>query len=329
MNVAELVLVLKANTSEFTKEMQTMVKKTKSSVETMQKDLAKINKSTKDMGDNWKDVSRIVQGIAVSKALYSTLNAIQDVSTAVWDFKSNLEYAQMVYKNLFGDATLATEFLNVISDVAAVSPFNFTDIESATKRLKAYGIETQNLMYVTQGVLAAASGQGNSNAIEPISRALGEIYTKGVLKAEEVRQLAEAGIPVYKILQEQLGLTQEQLGNIGDQAIPASTAINALVDGINLRFNGILKDSAETLPGLVSNIHDNFLMLGAEAIDPIYQKVRSFLAELNGGLTQLKQIASTEGIGGVFEALVPEELQESVRTFIGNLMVLHRNLTIS
>jgi phage tail tape-measure protein len=56
--------------------------------------------------------------------------------------------------------------------------------------------------------------------------------------SEEMRQLAEAGIPAYDILQEKLGLTYKQLQNLGDEAIPASVAINALVDGITERFGG-------------------------------------------------------------------------------------------
>src|SRR5690606_5696921 len=104
------------------------------------------------------------------------------------------------------------------------------------KRLLAYGIEAKNVMFMMQGVLSAATVQGTDAVIEPISRAFGQIYTKGRLMNEEMRQLAEAGIPAYEILQEKLNLTAEELRNLGRTAIPAHVALNALVEGINERY---------------------------------------------------------------------------------------------
>src|SRR5690606_39087247 len=99
----------------------------------------------------FKDVSRIVQGIIVSKTFYSSLNAIRNATDAVWEFANQLEYARMYYTKLFGDASLADEFINVLKDFAAVTPVSFKQAEQAAKRLLAYGIEYKNVMYVMQG----------------------------------------------------------------------------------------------------------------------------------------------------------------------------------
>ena len=199
----------------------------------------------------FKDVSRIIQGILLSQVFYAGLGAIRQSINAVWEFSNSLEYADMIYTNMFGSAELASEFINVLKDFAAITPFSFGEAEAASKRLLAYGIQYKNVMYVMQGVMAASTVQNNPAIIEPISRALGQIYTKGRLMNEELRQLAEAGIPVYEILREKLGLTSEQIANIGDEAIPASQAINALVDGINERFGSALAQSSETTTGII------------------------------------------------------------------------------
>ena len=320
MNIANLKATLSLDIKKFTSPLNSASGEVTKFTKKIVREMKSAKSATEQLASGYKEISRIVQGIFVSKAIYSTLNSIQDATSAVWNFTTSLEYADMVYRNLFGDAELAEEFINVLEDFAAISPFNFTDIEAATKRLKAYGIETENLLYVTQGVLAASAGQGNSNAIETISRALGQIYTKGTMKAEEARQLAEAGIPVYKILQEQLGLTAEEVGNLGDQAIPATTAINALVDGINQRFGNILVESADTWGGILSNIKDNILMIGSEAIDPFYQSVKKKLADVGTWIMSLKSIMNTQGIGGVFEAIVPKELQSTLRSLAANFL---------
>ena len=77
----------------------------------------------------FKDVARIVQGIIISKAFYGGLNAIRQCTNAVWEFSQELEYAKIAYSNLFGDTALAEEFINVLKDFAATTPFTFQESE--------------------------------------------------------------------------------------------------------------------------------------------------------------------------------------------------------
>ena len=277
---------------------------------------------TKKAKFEFKDVARIVQGILISKVFYGGLNSIRSATAAVWEFSKNLEYAKMAYTNLFGDASLANEFINVLKDFAAITPFEFAGAEAAAKRLLAYGIQYKNVMYVMQGVLAASTMQNNPQVIETVSRALGQIYTKGRLMNEEMRQLAEAGIPVYEILAQKLGLTNEELRNLGRTAIPANIAINALVDGINERFGGVLDASSRTLSGIISNIKDNALMLFSGIFEPLTNKIKAFISKIGDTFFELRDLLETGGIGSVFERLIPVHLQETVKVLIANLMNL-------
>lgn len=269
----------------------------------------------------YKDVARIVQGIVVSRIFYSSLQSITAAADAVWEFSKSLEYAQIAYANLFGDTALAEEFINVLKDFSAVTPFSFSDSEAAAKRLLAYGIQSENVMYIMQGILAASSMQGSSQVIESVSRALGQIYTKGKVMNEELRQLAESGIPVYEILQEKLGLTNDQIARIGDQAIPAAEAINALVEGMNERFGGVIAASSYTMQGLISNIKDNAEMLGAALFEPLTSRMKLVFIGLEKRLTKLRDIADTQGIGGVFEEIVPKKAQVAIKIFIADIQI--------
>lgn len=322
-NFANLTAQLNLNIQDFAKNMH----KASSMANQFSANLqGKINdgmvEPVKQSKFEFKDVARIVQGIIISKVFYSGLNAIRRATDAVWEFSKELEYAQMVYTNLFGDSKLATEFINVLMDFAAVTPFSFKQSEQAAKRLLAYGIEYQNIMYVMEGVLAAATVQGKDAIIEPISRAIGQIYTKGRLMNEEMRQLAEAGIPVYEILQEKLGLTAEELRNLGRTAVPANEAINAIIDGINERFGSTLKQANSTTTGILSNIKDNATMLIAGIFEPLTQHMKDGLADLGEFVGELRNIFEMKGLGGVFERIIPPELQESVKALIAQLKML-------
>jgi tape measure domain-containing protein len=268
----------------------------------------------------WKDVGRIIQGIIVAKIFYSGMQAIQRATDAVWEFSKALEYSQITYANLFGDVQLSNEFVNVLQDYAAETVFSFSEAEAAARRLLSYGVQYKNVMYIMQGVMAGATVTGNKQNIERISRALGQIYTKGRLMGEEMRQLAEAGVPAYEILIEKLGLTQKQLQNLGRESIPASKAINALVDGINERFGGVVNAAAFTTIGLINKIQDNALMLANGIFQPVLNKIKSFLATFANWLSDLREIYNKSGVGGVFESIVPEHARTSLRTFVANMV---------
>ena len=320
---ADLTANLNLNIQNFASNLQTasgmMNKFAKDMNGTISKGMADPAKKTYTV---FTDVKRIVQGILISQVFYQGMRQIRGATSATWEFASSLEYAQIAYSNLFGDTELATEFINVLKDFAAVTPFGFTEAEKAAKRLLAYGIEYKNVMYVMQGVLSASTMTGSAQTIESVSRALGQINTKGRLYNEEMRQLTEAGIPAYEILQEKLGLTQDQLKNLAKNAVPASVAINALVDGINERFGGVAQVSNLTMQGLFANLKDNLLMISSEAIQPLFNRIKALLVPFVEFVTELRNIVDTQGLGGLFERLIPPEMQATVRMFIANLMNL-------
>lgn len=319
MAFSDLSVRLKGDITDFARKMRQAASIANSTSDAINKGL---NRSVNESKFEFKDVARIVQGIMISKVFYGSMNAIRNCTDAVMDFSQQLEYAHMAYSNLFGDTALAAEFINVLKDFAATTPFSFSESEAAAKRLLAYGIQYKNVMYVMQGIMAASAAQNNPYIIESMSRAIGQIYTKGRLMNEEMRQLAEAGIPAYDILKEKLGLTQEQLQNLGNEAIPASTAINALIDGMNERFGGVVANSTKTLPGIISNIKDNAVMIVSGIFDPLYQKIKHTAGAFGDFLSKVRNIYELEGLGGIFQRLIPEELQQQIRMLVANLMNL-------
>jgi tape measure domain-containing protein len=92
---------------------------------------------------------------------------------------------------------------------------------------------------------------GGADTLEGIGRALGQIATKGKVSAEELMQLAERGVPAYEILQEKLGLSAQQVANIGNEAIDGRRAVLALIEGMAERFGGQSRRMMDTWNGLM------------------------------------------------------------------------------
>lgn len=275
-----------------------------------------------------KSNMRIVQGILVSKAFYTTFQNIRDAVTAVKDFNNELEYTQMIFTNMTGSSDIANNLISVLQDFAATTPFSFTEASDAAKRLLAYGIEYKNLMFVMKGVMQASTISGDPRTVESVSRAVGQIYTKGRLMNEEMRQLAEAGIPAYEILEKKLGLTKEQLQNLGKEGIASSIAINALMEGIGERYGAVASQASQTIRGMLSNIGDNALLIMEKVTKGLNYHFRNMISSVSRFMEQAYSIISTKGLGGLFESIVPKELQADIRLLIANLINLGRSIRL-
>lgn len=271
----------------------------------------------------WKDVARIVQGIIISRIFYDGLHSIQQATNAVWEFSKELEKTKIAFDNLFGDTALTDRFISVLKDAAIDNAlFDFGAMEDAAKRLLAYGIDYKNLMYVMNGVMSAASVTGDATKVESISRALGQIYTKGRLMGQEVLQLTEAGVPVYDILNKKLGITEKEMANIADQGITATEAINALVDGLTEKYGSVLTASKYTMTGMINNVKDVLLMLGERAIQPVFNFTKALLYNIQQGLEEAYKAMKNGGLGAAFENLIPKKLHDDIRTLIAAFMNL-------
>ena len=74
----------------------------------------------------------------------------------------------------------------------------------------------------------------------------------GRVQSEELLQLQAMGVPAAGILQEELGLTAEQVANIGNESVNAATAIQALLNGMDKRFGGMMANQSKTAKGMIS-----------------------------------------------------------------------------
>ncbi|RLG43248.1 MAG: hypothetical protein DRN81_06905 [Thermoproteota archaeon] len=123
--------------------------------------------------------------------------------------------------------------------------------------LRNAGIDptTGSLKAIGDAVAALGGGQEKFNRV---LIAFAQIAAKGRVQAEELLQLMEAGIPVQKILQEELGLTNEQIAEIGKLGIDAQVVLDALFSGMQRRYGGAMAELMQRFTGIISNLRDQW-----------------------------------------------------------------------
>ncbi|WP_254306593.1 tape measure protein [Clostridium sp. 001] len=169
------------------------------------------------------------------------------------------EQTQMAFTTMLKSAQKANDFLAQAQNMANDTPFEFPQLANASKKLLAFGWDAKSILPDLRTIGDASAGLGlGAKGIDEITLALGQMKAKGRVQGDEILQLTEAGIPATKILQEQLGLTADQVANIGNQGIAADKAISALLTGMDKRFGGMMQAQSKTALGLISTLKDTF-----------------------------------------------------------------------
>lgn len=267
-----------------------------------------------------KDTARIVQGILVSQAFYGITRAISEAASTLMDFNEKLDYAKVTYTALFGSASLAEDFSTALQNKAVETIFDYDTLADASKKMLAYGIKYENLMYIMNGITKFGAMSGDAAAMDRIALAIGQIATRGTLKAEEMRQLANAYVPIYDIIQSKFGLSAEDMGRVGDLGLPAHEVINAIVEYANDTFGGVEIAAMNTITGLKNRIVDSMKILGSEMTAPLTEHWKTFLKWLADETQTIRELFQTGGWGGIFEYLVPDPATQTViRSFFANI----------
>lgn len=171
---------------------------------------------------------------------------------------AGLEVTETAFKTLLHSTEAAREKLDELKRFAASTPFQFTELTDATKRMLALGFASKDIVPTLRivGDTASALGSG-TEGLNRIILALGQIRAKGAVQAEEMRQLAEAGIPAWDALAQRLGVTvPEAMKMVEKRAVSAQVAIDAVMGAMQANFGGGMEAQAKTLVGLWSNVKD-------------------------------------------------------------------------
>ena len=196
-----------------------------------------------------------------------------------------LEQNTIAFKTMLGSAERAGDHLSKLRDFAMRTPFQFTDLVMASKRLQALGFTAGEVLPTLKAVgnATAALGTG-ADGIQRITLALGQMSAKGKVQAEEMRQLAEAGIPAWEILAKTLKTdVSGAMALVEKRAVDSATAIPAILAGINQRFGGLMDEQSKTLLGRWSNFKDQMTKILSDigaALTPVAGRLMDAMVNL-------------------------------------------------
>lgn len=261
---------------------------------------------------------------SIATGLAGAVAALGAFGAASVKLAGDMEASRKALTTLLGDAQKAEEMLVDLSSFAADTPFELPGLLTATKKLLAFGFASQDIIPILASIGDAAAMLGiGEEGISRLTNAIGQMQAKGKVSAEEMMQLAEAGVPAWKFLAEAIGTDIPTAMKMAEKgAIDSTTGINALLMGMQSKFQGGMEAISKTIPGLLSTIKDNVRMVMVEIGDSIAKNLNlnEKLQEIADWLTQFALAVKTLGIKEALQGMVPPELIASVFVLSGALL---------
>jgi tape measure domain-containing protein len=276
------------------------LRRTKQETQKLEDAVQDLNGRLKDSKGRFVSMGRSATAASVGvKALSGAVGSLAAAFSAIQAFKfvfaktAELEKQTKSLQVLTGSLEEAKGIIGELQQFAAVTPFTSSDLVETAKRLKAFGISTENLVETTKrlGDVAGATGA----ELDGIATAFGQIRAKGKLQQEENLQLLERGVDLTSELREMYGLTGEELakamtkGQISFEA--ANEALRRLTDAGGKYANGAIAQS-DTLAGKFSTLVDGVETIARTLGNVLSPALKSILDQAIGVVNSINSAAA-------------------------------------
>lgn len=195
-------------------------------------------------------------------ALYS-LHQAQSFITAIRDVTAEFELQRVSLGAIIQDQQRANQLFSEIKSFALQSPLKILDLTKYTKQVAAYGIETEKLFDTTKRLADVSVGLGVD--MGRLVLAYGQVKAASYLRAAEIRQFTEAGIPMLELLakkftdlQGKMVSTEQVMDLVSKRAVSFSMVEEIFNDMTSAggMFYNMQEKQAQTLFGMWSKLGD-------------------------------------------------------------------------
>ena len=260
------------------KRVNEQTKALSSSTDKLKGRLDRSNRSLKNTGRAAKTASAGVS--TLTKAFAPLLAAVSAVGAARFVFvkTAELETQRKSLEVLTGSIEKTNTIIQELQEFGAVTPFTSSELIEQTKRLKAFGFETEELVDTTKRLSEVAGATGAD--LTGIATAFGQIRAKGKLQQEENLQLLERGVDITTELKRITGLQGDAFEKAQRQGKIGADLVNqALINLTNEggAFFGGATAQADTLNGKVSTLQDTIDTLARTIGTELEDEIKSIL----------------------------------------------------
>lgn len=223
-------------------------------------------------------------GGAVLGGISALTGGLANMAGAVFDVRDQLERAEVGFTTLFeGNKEKAKSFISELRQFSKATPFELSGTVSSAQTLLAQGFSQNQIIPILKGVGSATASAGKgSQEFQSILSQLSQTAAKGKAELEDLKIIAESGVPVFDILSKSIGVSQEQLFKfLSEGRLRGKETVELLAEEFGRKFPNALDDLSKTTSGTITNIKENLTGTAADVLDPAFTRLNTLLRETN------------------------------------------------
>lgn len=214
-------------------------------------------KNQQALGRLNRDVNRLASSqLTLQKAASAAVASIAaigavNIAKSIVQTTARFEDLRTSLSSVTGSATLGAKAFNDIVKFSTKTQFGVEDLSRSFIKLKAAGIEpSEELLTLFTDTAAITTDQ--IGTLEAVTDLFARTVSGG-LGLEEIERLGDRGVPVLRIIEEQLGLTRSQISEYGKTAEGARRITDAFARGIRQQYGGATANVVNNLSTQFSN----------------------------------------------------------------------------
>ena len=210
---------------------------------------------------------------------------------------SSFQQAAMSMEVLLGSADAADAMMKSIRDMAAVTPFDTQNLTEGAQMLMATGFAAEETLPILTalGDAASAMPNGMNEKLPRMIQAFGKINGAGKVTLGVMNQFVKAGIESFDMLAEKMGVSVAEVrAQITKGNVSSAVGLNALMEGINKKYGGMMAKQSQTLQGVMSTFMDSIKVplsdMAKPLVDALSKAIPAVTAILPGLLSGMKPL---------------------------------------
>ena len=215
----------------------------------------KFTSNVKKSENTLKGFGGVVDAVGKAMTAFAAASAFGAVAGEVLRLGGAMEQTRVSLEVFLGSADKANDVLERLNDLANATPFTNDQIIKAGKGLLAFGLEADKLEEKLKSIGDISAGTGKD--FNELAIIYGKAMTAGVVQAEELNQLTEAGVPIIGELAKQFGVAERDVKKLGSEGKISFEDLDEAFQNMTSeggRFFNLMERQSKTFNGLLSTL---------------------------------------------------------------------------
>lgn len=194
---------------------------------------------------------------------YASFRMVGGFLSQIRETTAEFELQRVSLGAIIQDQQRANQLFSELKSFALQSPLKILDLTKYTKQVAAYGIETEKLFDTTKRLADVSVGLGVD--LGRLVLAYGQVKAASYLRAAEIRQFTEAGIPMLDLLAKKFTdlqgkmVSTEQVMDLVSKRVVSFSMVEEIFNDMTSAggmFYNMQEKQAQTLFGMWSKLGD-------------------------------------------------------------------------